>query len=278
MIKQFTEKDTESYYDEEDKIYLTFWDKNGSVRWAIFENENDEKDYVKASQKLTDLMIAKSGINNNSNVLDIGCGNGVVDIYIAKKTDCKITGIDLSGVRVNNAKNYLNNESEDIKQSINFIKASGENLPFNNQTFTHVISQAAIYHIHDKEKALSEIYRVLQDGGLFVFDDLFKPKQEISAEGEKYVYERLMFDTDFSFQSYREYLKSLGFTIVEAKDLSEHLKKSYFVISNILENKLKNKENEEYTDRYKYLIKAYDETQKSVDRNEVGWAMYLAKK
>ena len=151
-------------------------------------------------------------------------------------------------------------------------------MPFNNQTFTHVISQAVIYHIHNKEKALNEIYRVLQNGGLFIFDDLFKPKQEISAEGEKYVYERLMFNTDFSFQSYQEYLKSLGFTIVEAEDLSSHLKKSYAVLSNILENKLKNKENEEYADRYKYLIKAYDETQKSVDRSEVGWAMYLAKK
>lgn len=278
MIKKFTEKDTELYYDKEDKIYLTFWDKNGSVRWAIFENEIDEKDYVKASQKLTDLMIDKADINNESKVLDVGCGNGVVDIYIAKKTGCKITGIDLSGVRVNSAKNYLNNEVVDVKQRVNFIKASGENLPFADKAFTHIISQAAIYHIHDKKKALSEIYRVLQNDGLFVFDDLFKPKQEISAEGEKYVYERLMFDTDFSFQSYQDYLMLLGFTIIEAKNLSNHLKKSYAILSSILENKLNNKEDEEYVDRYKYLIKAYDETQKSVDRGEVGWAMYLVKK
>ena len=71
---------------------------------------------------------------------------------------------------------------------------------------------------------LKEAYRVLKDGGIMVFDDLIKPQPEIGAEAHKFVYDRLLFDTPFSFDSYQDALKAQGFKILEAHDLSSHLK------------------------------------------------------
>ena len=84
-----------------------------------------------------------------------------------------------------------------------------------------------MYHVHDKIKALSEIYRVLQHKGIFVFDDLIKPKKQISKDTQKWVYERLLFDTPFSFRSYQTQLKKTGFEIIQAMDVSEHMSKTY---------------------------------------------------
>ena len=91
-----------------------------------------------------------------------------------------------------------------------FHKASATDLPFEEEAFTHVWSQATIYHIPDKNKPLQEAFRVLQPGGVMVFDDLTKPKPQISDEARTFVYDRLLFDTDFSFYSYLDALRDTG--------------------------------------------------------------------
>ena len=273
-MKTYTEKDTEIFYDEEDEIYRSFWDDKGSLHWGLF-NKNNE-DYLTASENLTKLMEEKADINSNSNVLDVGCGNGEVTIQLAKKFNCKLIGIDLSGVRIENANKKLKENSE-ISYLIKFKKASATSLPFPNESFSHVWSQATIYHVHDKDKALSEIFRILKKEGIFAFDDLTKPKKDISKDAEKYVYERLLFDTPFSFESYKDKLKEVGFEILESIDLSEHLKKSYQELKRILEMKIKSN-NAQYSKDYKNLIFAYQKMVEAIDKKELGWAMYICKK
>ena len=105
-----------------------------------------------------------------------------------------------------------------LKSKLNFIHTSATDLPFENEAFSHVISQSTIYHIHNKQKTISEIYRVLQRGGMFIFDDLYKPKPNVSKDAQKFVYERLLFDTPFSFKTYQDELRKQGFEIIEARD------------------------------------------------------------
>jgi len=273
-MKTYTEKDTEEFYNDEDEIYRSFWDENGSLHWGLFKNNED---YITASENLTNLMAENAKINSNSNVLDVGCGNGEVTIQLAKKFKCNIIGIDLSGVRVQNANQKLEKNPE-ISSMVKFEKASATKLPFSNEFFSHVWSQATIYHVHDKDKALSEIYRVLKKGGIVIFDDLIKPKKDISKDAEKYVYERLLFDTSFSYESYKYKLKEIGFEVLESTDLSKHLKKSYQKLKNILESRLNHKPNKKYIENYKKLIFAYQKMIEAIDKNELGWAMYVCKK
>jgi len=272
-MKQFTEKDTEKYFDLEDEVYLSFWDPNGTVHWGLFQNDKDN--VISASNNLTNYMVEKSRISESSNVLDVGCGDGEVDVQIVKKTGCKIAGIDLSNVRIENAKKKITPE---LKDKLKFIHTSATNLPFDKEVFSHVISQATIYHVHNKRKALSEIYRVLQKGGIFIFDDLIKPKSDISKDAQKYVYERLLFDTPFSFKTYQDELEKQGFEIIEARDESENMKKTYKKLYEILESKIKKGEDPKFHERYQYLIKAYKKTIEATDKNEIGWAVYVCKK
>lgn len=274
-MKMYTEKDTELFYDKEDEIYRSFWDENGSLHWGLFDTGNE--DYLTASENLTNLMALKSKINSTSKVLDVGCGNGEVPVQLAKNFRCNIIGIDLSRVRIKNANEKLK-ENPEIFSLVKFRKASATNLPFPAESFTHVWSQATIYHVHDKDKALSEIYRVLEKGGIFVFDDLTKPKKEISEDSKKYVYERLLFDTPFSFLTYQEKLKEIGFKIIESKDISEHLKKSYQMLKVILEKKITNNVKIKYNQEYKKLIFAYKKMVESIEKRELGWAMFVCKK
>ena len=201
MSSRFTELETETYYDAEDAIYRTIWDEDGSVHWGFFD-DGSGNDFLKACENLNRMMVQKGRIGPESSVLDLGCGNGTAAIWLAGESGGRVTGIDLSGVRVANALEKRDGLSPAFRERLAFEKASATDLPFETGAFTHVWSQAVIYHVPDKRAVLKEAYRVLADGGTMVFDDLLRPKREITPEAQTYVYDRLLFDTEFTFESY----------------------------------------------------------------------------
>ncbi len=102
MRSQFTEHDTETFYDAEDALYRSFWDSEGSLHWGWFDDTTGD-DFLKACANLNRIMAEKAGISSQSRVLDLGCGNGNTAAWLCESTGCRVTGVDLSGVRISNA-------------------------------------------------------------------------------------------------------------------------------------------------------------------------------
>ena len=272
MSSRFTERETESYYDSQDAIYRSFWDEEGSVHWGVFD-ESTGNDFLKACANLNEIMVERGRIDSSARVLDLGCGNGTTAIWLRTSLDCHVTGVDLSGVRVQNANNTKAQLDQQAQDRLVFQKASATELPFEEESFTHLWSQAVIYHVPDKDAALGEAYRVLEQGGIMVFDDLIKPQPNISADAQKHVYDRLLFDTPFSFISYQDALMGQGFKILEARDLSAHLKQRYLQLADRTP-----KSESEHAEHYAKLTNAYRETARAVDNQEVGWGLFICQK
>ena len=272
MSNRFTEQETESYYDAEDAIYRSFWDEDGSVHWGVYD-ESTGDDFLKACANLNDLMVEKGRIDGSDRVLDLGCGNGTTAVWLSTSQNCHVTGIDLSGVRVQNAEEARARLDQQAQERLVFEKASATDLPFEDESFTRLWSQAVIYHVPDKDAVLAEAFRVLEKGGIMVFDDLIKPQPVISAHAQKYVYERLLYDTPFSFASYQDALKAQGFEVLEAHDLSSHLKISYLRLADRTP-----KTEDEHAEHYAMLTTAYREIARAVDNQEVGWGLFVCQK
>ena len=277
--QRFTERETEQYYDAEDALYRSFWDSAGSLHWGIFDgslslDDGDVKaTFLRACSRLNEVMLANAGIDSDARVLDLGCGNGNTATWLSRTTGASVTGVDLSGVRIANAIESLK-DSPELADKVEFHKALATDLPFEEETFTHVWSQATIYHIPDKDKTLQEAFRVLQPGGVMVFDDLTKPKRQISDEARTFVYDRLLFDTDFSFYSYMDALRNTGFRILEARDLSAHLGSSYKCLSDMASQA----NDPDRMERFIALSDAYLKMVNAVNNEELGWAQYLCTK
>jgi ubiquinone/menaquinone biosynthesis C-methylase UbiE len=272
-MPRFSEQETERYYDTEDATYRSFWDKEGSLHWGYFDATAGE-DFLKASARLNDIMLAKSGIGAGSAVLDLGCGNGNTSLWLAEQHPCEVAGIDLSGVRIANAIEQAAKASASVRSRVEFAKASATALPYPDDRFTHVWSQATIYHVPDKEAVLREARRVLRAGGTFILDDLTRPKRDISAESQRFVYDRLLFDTPYSFTGYQDGLCEHGFEVVEAEDLSPHLAKSYTKLGEMARaaaSKSGSEELGQLAAAYRYMVAA-------VEKGELGWAMYVCRK
>ncbi len=88
----------------------------------------------------------------------------------------------------------------------------------------------------------------------------------------------MLFDTQFSFNSYQETLKSHGFEIIETREESNNLKKSYQKLCKVLERKIKERENNNFLKKYISLLHAYKKFIEAIENEEVGWAIYVCKK
>jgi ubiquinone/menaquinone biosynthesis C-methylase UbiE len=96
-----------------------------------------------------------NSLESESNVLEIGCGNGKNMLY---RNDLHFTGIDISQGQVDICK----------KKNLNVFKENMTNLSFGNNSFDNIICIATYHHLdndNDRRKALDEIYRVLKVGG-----------------------------------------------------------------------------------------------------------------
>jgi len=100
-------------------------------------------------------------IEPNSVALDLGCGIGRVERFLA--SHCKeIYGVDVSGKMIKLAKRNV------IYENVHFHKNNGRDLSaFPDKRFDFIFSVAVLQHI-EKEDALfylMEIYRVLKENG-----------------------------------------------------------------------------------------------------------------
>ena len=82
----------------------------------------------------------------NSTILDVGCGDGIVDaLIIAKRPDIKITGVDV-----------LKRKKAQIPVTI----YDGGRLPFPNQSFDCIMFIDTLHHAHNSKGLLEEAKRV----------------------------------------------------------------------------------------------------------------------
>lgn len=112
-----------------------------------------------------------ANIKEGDSVLDLGAGAGN-DCFVARalvKDKGQVTGLDFSDEMLEKAKNNLEKSGY---TNMEFIKGDIENIPINNETQDVIISNCVLNLVPDKERAFSEIKRLLKKGGHFCVSDI----------------------------------------------------------------------------------------------------------
>ncbi|MDN3724529.1 bifunctional demethylmenaquinone methyltransferase/2-methoxy-6-polyprenyl-1,4-benzoquinol methylase UbiE [Aequorivita sp. SDUM287046] len=100
-------------------------------------------------------------------ILDVATGTGDLAIQFAEKTSAeKIVGLDLSEGMLSMARKKVAGKA--IAETIEFVQADSEALPFEDNTFNAITVSFGIRNFENLEKGLAEIFRVLKPGGIFV--------------------------------------------------------------------------------------------------------------
>jgi ubiquinone/menaquinone biosynthesis C-methylase UbiE len=97
-----------------------------------------------------------AGLNNDSLVLDLGCGTGLYTLGIGAEADCKMLGMDPVPSMLGQARG----KSKDV----HWFNGIGEWLPLRTQILDCIFSSQVWHHIEDKQGTANECSRTLKLG------------------------------------------------------------------------------------------------------------------
>ncbi len=109
----------------------------------------------------------KLRLTPDNHLLDLGSGIGGPARFFAKTYGCKVTGIDLSDFNHRTAEKRTKDAGLD--HLVNFLHGNALDIPFPEQTFTHVFGCEAWCYFPDKLQLYKAAYRVLRRGGMIAF-------------------------------------------------------------------------------------------------------------
>jgi len=100
-------------------------------------------------------------------VLEIGCGGGQNSIALAKR-GAVVSGIDFSENQVAYAKRLAKREGVEVDFHVGDMQDLSR---FPDCTFDLVMTAFSLLYVKSLERTFAEVYRVLKEGGVFVFSE-----------------------------------------------------------------------------------------------------------
>ncbi|KAG6675877.1 hypothetical protein I3843_15G122100 [Carya illinoinensis] len=163
----------------------------------------------------TKEFVQKLELKPGQKVLDVGCGIGGGDFYMAENFDVDVVGIDLSI----NMISFALERAIGLKCSVEFEVADCTKKTYPENTFDVIYSRDTILHIQDKPALFRSFYKWLKPGGKILISDYCKSAGTPSPEFAEYIKQR-GYDLH-DVEGYGQMLYDAGFEEVIAKDRTD---------------------------------------------------------
>lgn len=208
--------------------------ESGSVEFSMIGDQYKNVDGYVAEADLglgCGIPTEFADIKKGDTVLDLGSGAGN-DVFVARSITGetgKVIGVDMTEEMISKAN--INNQKLGYR-NVEFKLGDIENLPVENSIVDVVISNCVLNLVPDKQKAFSDIYRVLKPGAHFCVSDIViqgEMTEELKKSAELYAG---CVSGAISQDDYINIIKTSGFENVEIKksrrvDLPEELLRTY---------------------------------------------------
>lgn len=159
-------------------------------------------------------------VGKRANILEVAPGPGYLSIELAKK------GFNVTGVEI--SPDFVKIEKDNAKEanvSVDFKEGNASHLPCEDSFFDSIICSAAFKNFKDPVKALSEMYRVLKEGGTSLIVDMNYEATSEDINNEIRQTGMKGFDKHFVKFAFKTFLKQGAYT---KEDFESLLKETPF--------------------------------------------------
>ncbi|XP_021765604.1 phosphoethanolamine N-methyltransferase-like [Chenopodium quinoa] len=167
----------------------------------------------------TKEFVSKLGLKPGQKVLDVGCGIGGGDFYMAEEFNVEVVGIDLS---INMISIALE-RTVGLNCAVEFEVADCTTITYPDNAFDVIYSRDTILHIQDKPALFRSFYKWLKPGGKVLISDYCRNAGTPSTEFAAYIKQR-GYDLH-DVQAYGQMLRDAGFDEVVAEDRTDQFLK-----------------------------------------------------
>jgi len=114
------------------------------------------------------LMLDELELDDTSNVLDLGCGPGLISGYIQKKINCRLVGLDISPVAIQRAVAQFGHQNPNLQ----FLVGDMTSYESKNELFDAILLIDTHYFIEDFLSMIPKLLGRLKEGGkIAIFSD-----------------------------------------------------------------------------------------------------------
>ncbi|XP_059642006.1 phosphomethylethanolamine N-methyltransferase-like [Cornus florida] len=220
----------------------------------------------------TKEFVAKLDLKPGQKVLDVGCGIGGGDFYMAENFDVEVVGIDLSI----NMVSFALEKAIGLKCSVEFEVADCTKKSYPDNTFDVIYSRDTILHIQDKPALFRSFYKWLKPGGKVLISDYCKRVGPPLPEFSEYIKQR-GYDLH-DVETYGQMLRDAGFDKVIAEDRTDQfievLQKELNAVEKDREAFIQDFSEEDYND----IVGGWKAKLLRSSSGEQRWGLFIAKK
>lgn len=163
---------------------------------------------------LSRAVLSELDISEETELLEVGCGTGQTTALILDQFPCQLYAIDHHPVMIEKTQSRLADKTASVK----LVKASVENLPFENKKFDHILSES-VTAFTNTSTSLCEYSRVLKDEGQLVLIEM-AGIQPLSEQETNEITNFYGFHAILSEEEWLQSLKNAGFKNVNTFSIS----------------------------------------------------------
>ena len=123
-------------------------------------------------------------------ILDVATGTGDLAINLVNTGASEIIGLDISAGMLEVGKEKI--EHKNLDDTIKMVRGDGEKIDFPDAYFDAITVSFGVRNFEHLEKGLSEIYRVLKPGGIFVVLETSVPTKTPYKQGYNFYTKKIL--------------------------------------------------------------------------------------
>ena len=167
-----------------------------------------------------DTFFSWLNLSAGAHVLEVASGSGGPSLYLARKFECRITGVDINEEGLKTA-NQAAKDTSVANAHYQFVDLD-QRLPFDDETFDAIMCIDSMNHFRNRPFVLSEWKRVLKTGRRILFTDPVVITGAVSNE-ELSARSSIGFFIFMPLETTKQYIAEAGFKLIRCDDVTGNI-------------------------------------------------------